>query len=171
MFRSNNARLRGAGNAGHFALYAFALGDEVGVMSAGTIVQWDTPYNLYHQPVDRFVADFIGNGVFLPGWVSSKQTVYTQLSELSRFEPLHWPIGTEVEVLIRPDDVVHDPDRPIEATVIRRAFKSAEILYTLKTTTNTILLALFPSHTNFDVGQNVGVRLEVDHLVAFRRSK
>jgi len=150
---------------------AFALGDEVGVMSAGTIVQWDTPYNLYHQPVDRFVADFIGNGVFLPGRVISKQSVHTELSEFTRSAPLNWPVGTEVEVLIRPDDVVHDPDRPIEATVIRRAFKGAEILYTLRTKDNTVLLALFPSHANFGVGESVGIRLEVDHLVAFPRSK
>ena len=148
---------------------AFALGDEVGVMSAGAIVQWDTPYNLYHQPVDRFVADFIGNGVFLPGQVISKQAVHTQLSELTRSTALDWPVGTEVEVLIRPDDVVQDPDRTIEATVIRRAFKGAEILYTLKVDANTILLALFPSHTNFGIGEKVGVRLEVDHLVAFPR--
>ena len=148
---------------------AFALGDEVGVMSAGAIVQWDTPYNLYHQPVDRFVADFIGNGVFLPGQVISKQAVHTQLSELTRSTALDWPVGTEVEVLIRPDDVVQDPDRTIEATVIRRAFKGAEILYTLKADANTILLALFPSHTNFGIGEKVGVRLEVDHLVAFPR--
>ncbi len=150
---------------------AFALGDEVGVMLAGAIVQWDTPYNLYHQPVNRFVADFIGNGVFLPGRVISKQAVYTQLSELTRSAALDWPVGTEVEVLIRPDDVVHDPDRPIEATVVRRAFKGAEILYTLKADANTILLALFPSHTHFGVGEKVGVRLEVDHLVAFPRPK
>jgi iron(III) transport system ATP-binding protein len=150
---------------------AFALGDKVGVMSGGSIVQWDTPYNLYHQPVDRFVADFIGNGVFLPGRVISKQSIQTQLSKLTRSASLDWPIGTEVEVLIRPDDVVHDPDRPIEATVIRRAFKGAEILYTLQTKDSTILLALFPSHTNFRVGESVGVRLEVDHLVAFPSSR
>jgi iron(III) transport system ATP-binding protein len=146
---------------------AFALGDEVGVMSAGSIVQWDTPYNLYHQPNDRFVADFIGNGVFLPGRVISQRSVHIKFSELTRSTAVDWPIGTDVEVLIRPDDVVHDPDRQIEAKVIRRAFKGAEILYTLKIKPDTTLLALFPSHANFDIGETVGVRLEVDHLVAF----
>ncbi|HEY5602436.1 MAG TPA: ABC transporter ATP-binding protein, partial [Gammaproteobacteria bacterium] len=38
---------------------AFALGDNVGVMKDGHILQWDTPFNLYHEPADRFVADFI----------------------------------------------------------------------------------------------------------------
>ena len=47
--------------------------------------------------------------------------------------------------------------------------KGAEILYTLKADANTTLLALFPSHTNFRVGEKIGVRLEVDHLVAFPR--
>ena len=98
------------------------------------------------------------------------EIVFDELSEFSGSELLNWPVGTEVEVLIRPDDVVHDPTRPIETTVIRRAFKGAEILYTLRTRNNTILLALFPSHTNIGVGERVGVRLEVDHLVAFPRS-
>ena len=151
---------------------AFALGDEVGVMSAGSIVQWDTPYNLYHRPVNRFVADFIGNGVFLEGQVTSQCEINTTLADFSQLHPLDWPIGTKVEVLIRPDDVIHDQDNGmIEAVVVRRAFKGAEILYTLKVNRDTILLALFPSHANYNIGEKVGVRFEVDHLVAFPSSK
>jgi iron(III) transport system ATP-binding protein len=48
---------------------AFAMADEIGVMADGKIQQWDTPYNLYHRPANRFVADFVGQGVFLPGTV------------------------------------------------------------------------------------------------------
>ena len=43
----------------HNQAEAFAIADRIGVMSAGRIVQWDTPYNLHHHPVDGFVADFI----------------------------------------------------------------------------------------------------------------
>ena len=43
---------------------AFAIADEIGVMKQGVIEQWDAPYNLYHRPATRFVADFIGQGVF-----------------------------------------------------------------------------------------------------------
>lgn len=43
---------------------AFAMADEIGVMSEGRIQQWDTPYNLYHRPGNRFVADFVGKGCF-----------------------------------------------------------------------------------------------------------
>jgi len=44
----------------HNQAEAFAIADRIGVMAAGgRIVQWDTPYNLHHHPVDDFVADFV----------------------------------------------------------------------------------------------------------------
>ena len=46
---------------------AFAIADEIGVMKDGVIEQWDSAYNLYHRPRTRFVADFVGQGVFLRG--------------------------------------------------------------------------------------------------------
>ena len=148
---------------------AFALGDHVGVMADGAIVQWDTPYNLYHQPRTHFVADFIGNGIFLPGDVSGSARVATALGELESDEALDRPVESPIEVLLRPDDVVHDPEGPIRATVRRRAFKGAEIMYTLRTTQGITLLALFPSHANYEIGDEVSVRLAVDHLVVFDR--
>ena len=148
---------------------AFGLGDRAGVMADGAIIQWDTPYNLYHQPDTHFVADFIGNGIFLPGTVSASTRVATALGDLERDTDLKMDAAASIEVLIRPDDVVHDPDGPIRATVRRRAFKGAEIMYTLRTTEGITLLALFPSHANFEIGDEVSVRLAVDHLVVFDR--
>ena len=147
---------------------AFAIASEVGVMCEGQIVQWDTPYNLYHQPANRFVADFIGNGVFIEGCVMSTSVIHTKFGELQTSNPIELASGTKVEVLIRPDDVVPSPDRHILAKVIRRAFKGAEILYTLDTEIGDVLLGLFPSHSNYSLGETIGVQLEVDHVVAFR---
>jgi len=42
-------------------------------------------------------------------------------------------------------------------------------MYTLRTSSQITLLALFPSHANFEIGNEVSVRLEVDHLVVFAR--
>ncbi|HCK75777.1 MAG TPA: ABC transporter ATP-binding protein, partial [Gammaproteobacteria bacterium] len=148
---------------------AFALGDHIGVMADGAIIQWDTPYNLYHQPCTHFVADFIGNGIFLAGTVSTPTRVVTPLGELESDTDLKMMADAPIEVLIRPDDVVHDLDGPIRATVLRRAFKGADIMYTLCTAEGITLLALFPSHTNFEISDEVSVRLAVDHLVVFER--
>ncbi len=69
-------------------------------MSNGAIVQWDQPYKLYHEPVNRFVADFIGNGVFVPGESVSKTTIKTSLGLLSRSKEFRWPTGTNLDVLL-----------------------------------------------------------------------
>lgn len=45
---------------------ALAIGDRVAVMSAGTILQIDRPEEVYERPVDRFVAEFLGEAGFLP---------------------------------------------------------------------------------------------------------
>lgn len=50
----------------HDQAEAFAIADEIGVMSHGAMQQWDTAFNLYHHPANRFVADFIGQGSLLP---------------------------------------------------------------------------------------------------------
>ena len=50
----------------HDQIEAFAIGDTIGVMHRGRLEQWDDAYTLYHRPATRFVADFIGHGVFAP---------------------------------------------------------------------------------------------------------
>jgi iron(III) transport system ATP-binding protein len=51
---------------------AFAVSDQVGVFKEGRLEQWDTPYNLYHEPQTPFVASFIGQGYFIRGQMSSQ---------------------------------------------------------------------------------------------------
>jgi iron(III) transport system ATP-binding protein len=118
---------------------AFAVSDMVGVMSDGRIEQWDTGYNLYHRPATRYVADFVGEGVFLPGHrIDSENREHSHVqTELGFITPpdicTHRHLGAQpVDVLLRPDDVVHDDDAPLKATVIRKAFRGAEFLYTLR---------------------------------------
>jgi iron(III) transport system ATP-binding protein len=146
---------------------AFALGDMVGVMHDGNILQWDTPYNLYHEPNCRFVADFIGRGVFVPATLQAPDTVATEIGVYQGNRAYPWPAGTRIELLLRPDDIVPDPASPLRAEVIQKAFKGAEILYTLRLPEGFTLLSLFPSHADHAIGEHVGIRVEVDHLVAF----
>ena len=149
---------------------AFALGDEVGVMRDGRVVQWATPYELYHEPVDRYVADFIGQGRFLPGRLIDAQRLTTALGEIRGKRAFDWPAGTEVDVLLRPDDVVPDAQGPLAARVLDKAFKGAETLYTLELDAGPRLVSLFPSHLDHEVGDAVRVRIDAEHLVAFPRA-
>ncbi len=149
---------------------AFAIADEIGVMHQGEIQQWDTAFNLYHRPVNRFVANFVGQGVFLPGRVINAQQVEIELGILTGEIPQHCDSGCKVDVLVRPDDIVHDNASPLQATVIYKAFRGAEILYTLRLDGGAKVLALVPSHHNHVIGEKIGIKFEADHIVAFHQS-
>jgi iron(III) transport system ATP-binding protein len=149
----------------HDQFEAFAMADEVGVMHAGRIEQWDAAWNLYHRPANRFVADFVGQGVFLPARAINGRQLEIELGVLSAEMP-HG--GGALEVLLRPDDVVHDDAAPTMAEVVHKAFRGAQILYTLKLGSGREVLALVPSHHNHALGERIGIRLDVDHVIAFK---
>ena len=153
---------------------AFAMADEIGVVREGRIEQWDSAYNLYHRPANRFVADFVGQGVLLPAKVLNPKQIEIELGVLEGDIPHACQIGCQVcskgclaEVLLRPDDVVHDDAAPTQAEVVHKAFRGAEIMYTLKLASGRKVLALVPSHHNHALGEHIGIRLDVDHVVAF----
>lgn len=146
---------------------AFAMGEQIGVMREGRLIQWDTPYHLYHEPKDRFVADFIGQGRFLPATLLSPDTLETEAGVIRGNRAFLQPPGTRLDVLLRPDDVLPDPEGALQGTIVKKAFKGAETLYTLRLDNGTEILSLFPSHQDHAVGERVGIRIQAEHLVAF----
>lgn len=159
----------------HDQLEAFAIGDVIGVMHEGRLHQWDDAYTLYHRPATRFVADFIGHGVFAPATlkrVGNNVVVHTALGALTDGSecPLPSAFGSaQCEVLLRADDIIHDDDAPVKAEILRKAFRGSEFLYTLRLATGETLLAHVPSHHDHKVGEWIGIRAQVDHVVTFQR--
>ena len=148
---------------------AFALGDMVGVMKDGKILQWDTPFNLYHEPNNRFVADFIGQGVFIDGVMVTPSEIQTEFGIINADRAYNWAENSPVEILLRPDDVIYDPEGPLKGQVTQKAFRGAEIMYTLELETGSKVLSLFPSHEDFTIGDQVGIRMDLQHVVAFSK--
>lgn len=147
---------------------AFMIADMIGVMNDGRIQQWDSAYNLYHLPSNRFVADFIGEGVFLPGTVLDDQRVEIEIGVIEGDFDAPCSCGCAVDVLLRPDDIIHDDDSPLKAKVAAKAFRGAQILYTLQLPSGAEMLSLVPSHHNHAVGEPIGIRLASDHIITFR---
>ncbi|HEY9191714.1 MAG TPA: TOBE domain-containing protein [Methyloversatilis sp.] len=147
-------------------------------MRGGELLQWDSAYRLYHRPASRFVADFIGEGVFLPGRLRGCNEVELELGVLrSALPSLCDEAGAslkgneQVDVLLRPDDVVHDDTAVLHAEVTAKSFRGAEFLYTLKLASGHRVLSLVPSHHNHAIGERIGIRLDADHVVAFRHTQ
>jgi iron(III) transport system ATP-binding protein len=142
---------------------AFALADRAGVMREGRLLQWASPYDLYHQPVCRFVAEFVAPASFLPIAQTEDGRWHCELGPLPP-EPVS---AGATEVMLRPDDIVHDDDSPTEARIVARIFRGADFLYTLVLPSGREVLAQVPSHHDHPVGSLLGIRLDLDHLIAF----
>ncbi len=159
----------------HDQLEAFAIGDVIGVMHQGQLHQWDEAYTLYHRPATRFVADFIGHGVFAPATLreaGDQVVVDTPLGALTDVAECPLPTAFEAgqcEVLLRADDIVHDDDAPVKAQIVRKAFRGADFLYTLRLGSGETVMAHVPSHHDHKVGEWIGIRAQVDHVVTFER--
>ena len=145
----------------HAQQEAFAFADRIGVMHDGALLQWDRGYALYHRPANRHVADFIGEGLLLRAQ-RREGRITLPLGELASAGP-----DGPVEVLLRPDDILHDDDSPLKARVEARYFRGAVFLYRLRLAGGEELQALVPSHHDHPIGCDIGIRLAMDHVIAY----
>ena len=150
---------------------AFAMCDQVAVLRDVRIQQWDVPYNLYHEPANRFVAGFVGQGGFIPGTTLGPDTIESELGVIRGNRAYKWAPGTLVDVLIRPDDIVYDAESGLRPKVVEKTFAGTSTLYRFRCSEETEFEALFRSHLDFHLGEYVPVRVEADHLIAFERTR
>ena len=146
---------------------AFAMSDSIGVFNKGRLEQWDSPFNLYHEPLTPFVASFVGQGYFIRGQMLTNDSVQTELGVIRGNRAYNWPAGSTVDVLLRPDDIIDSPESPLRAIIIGKTFLGAATLYRLELPTGNQLEAIFTSHIDHFLGENVGIEVAADHLVAF----
>ena len=149
---------------------AFNLADKVAIMNKGTIQQVGIPYDIYHKPVNKFVANFIGLGTFLPLKKNNNGDFEIPLgpldnkrikNELTKFDNL--------EMLIRPDDIIHNDLSIKKAKILEKQFRGAEFLYKLLYNNEHQILCYAPSHHNHEIGELIGIELDIQHYVIFER--
>jgi len=146
---------------------AFAMADEIGVVMNGQMLQWGTAHELYHQPSSMDVASFIGEGVMVDGNVVEGFGVQTSLGMIHKPPKADHGDGILVDVLIRPEDIIHDDNSDCVATIVQKEYRGPNILFTLRTVRGENILSLVPSHHNHNIGEKLGIRVEMEDLVYF----
>ena len=118
------AILRSTGTPAVFVTHdqgeALAVGDRIAVMRAGRVVQLGAPADVFHAPVDRFVAAFMGEADFLTR------------GEASGLVDERWPDAGDALVMLRPDDVTFTADERGDATVVAAEFRGSVWNYTVE---------------------------------------
>jgi iron(III) transport system ATP-binding protein len=93
----------------HDQTEALALSHEIAVMNEGRVVQVGTPREIYGEPTDRFVADFVGSTNFIGGTVVALEggrcTVASAMGELKAHASTGVGKDATVIVSVRPEDV------------------------------------------------------------------
>lgn len=148
---------------------AFALADKVGLMQNGRMLQWASPYTLYHQPATPYVAAFTGRGSYLDATIQGDELLHA-LGRSPIPADFDANPGAECLLLVRPDDVQLDANG-VKASILGRQFQGAETLYRLGLSDGHQVAALFPSHTDYAVGETIGVSLVAKHLVVFGKDQ
>jgi iron(III) transport system ATP-binding protein len=133
---------------------AFALADIVAVMLAGSIVQADTPQNVYGSPADPEVAAFLGETNLIPGTARGA----TAECELGRV-PLRNPCAGPVHILLRRDSLRLRPDPEGKARVETVEFRGHYQLCTIRLRNSGIELAVRLPDT---LGPQTGELVEIE---------
>lgn len=146
---------------------AFAMADQVAIMEAGRILQVGSPYEIYHEPVSRFVAMFIGQGDFLPAVVCGANCVHSDLGEIQGDMDHGFESGAKVDLLVRPDDILHDDESAFKGLIVSKWFRGSYFLYRVKLPSGKVTYCFASSHHNHSIGQEIGLSVNLDHLVMF----
>jgi len=125
---------------------ALTMSDRLAVMNAGKIVQIGTPRQVYEEPADTYVADFLGAANLMEVWVSSPGVIrlgdFALTSERSEAAS-----GGRAHAVIRPERVRVEPhgspgDNRVPAMVERVVFLGAALQVMLRLATGASLQAL-----------------------------
>jgi iron(III) transport system ATP-binding protein len=142
---------------------AFSIADRIVLMREGTIVQSGTAEELYLAPADRWAAEFVGAGNFLPGRLEG-ELVETLLG---RFPAANRNGADAVEALIRPELLELRPDAAGDAEVVGREFRGHDVFYRVRFRDGTTLVSQRPSTEVVPLGARVSVRPHLSRVPVF----
>ena len=146
----------------HDQVEAMSMGDRIGVLNGGRLVQIGTPHEIYNSPRDTFVATFVGSPAMnLLSGVLHDGKVTVAPGKLEIAVPAHvasrLPPGLDrVTLGVRAEDVVVGPGGGLEGRVYGVENHGVEKIVTLKVDEHS-LKATVPAH----------MAIEVDSAIAF----
>lgn len=140
---------------------ALTMSDKIVVMSEGKMQQIGTPEDIYNEPVNAFVADFIGESNIFNGIMTGKLKARFCGGEFACVDDMEE--GTHITAVVRPEDVVLTPPErgTIRGIVTSVIFKGMYYEITIESGKNEIVAQ---SVHLAAVGERVGIEVEADNI-------
>ena len=140
---------------------ALTMSDKIVVLSEGRIQQIGTPEDIYNEPQNAFVADFIGESNIFKGIMTGHMKVRFSGGEFIGMDDV--PEGTLVDVVVRPEDVIitKPEDGIIEGEVVSVIFKGMHYEVTVESGKYEMVIRTTKCYS---VGERIGMKLEPDGI-------
>ena len=156
----------------HDSYEAFYLGSKCGIILDQQLKQFDDPYNVYHFPNSIEVVNFLNRGILIPAKVTGENSLESEdLGTITGDFIKHYPKGSEVQLLLQPEDLEHDDQSNLKLEVVDRKFRGTNFIYTLKTESNKLIPVFVHSHHihQHEVDEKFGIKrpINIDHIVCF----
>ena len=156
----------------HDSYEAFYLGSKCGIILNGQLKQFDEPYNVYHFPNSVDVVNFLNRGILIPAKVTGENSLESKDLGLIKGNFIkHYPNGSDVQLLLQPEDLEHDDQSNLKLEVVDRKFRGTNFIYTLKTVSNLLIPVFVHSHHihQHEVDEKFGIKrpINIDHIVCF----
>ena len=156
----------------HDSYEAFYLGTKCGIILDQQLKQFDDPYNVYHFPNSVEVVNFLNRGILIPAKVTGENSLESNdLGTITGDFIKHYPKGSEVQLLLQPEDLEHDDQSNLKLEVVDRKFRGTNFIYTLKTANNKLIPVFVHSHHihQHEVDEKFGIKrpINIDHIVCF----
>ena len=156
----------------HDSYEAFYLGSKCGIILNQELKQFDDPYKVYHFPNSVDVVNFLNRGILIPAEVTSPKSLDNKdLGTITGNFVKPYPIGSQVKLLIQPEDLEHDDKSNLQLEIVDRKFRGTSFIYTLKTPSNTLIPVFVHSHHihQHEIDEKFGIKrpIHIDHIVCF----
>ena len=160
----------------HDSYEAFSMADKCGIILNQELKQYDVPYNVHHEPNSIEVANFLNKGIFIDVKVVDSECAlhrlkHEELGEIRGKLSNKFPSGSNVRLLLQPEDLIHDDQSKLKLEVIDKKFRGTNFIYTLKTSSDEKIAVFVHSHHihQHEKSEKFGIKtpIFIDHLVCF----
>lgn len=134
---------------------ALTMSDMIVIMNDGVIQQVGSPEEIYNEPVNAFVADFIGESNIYNALMSGKKVIKFLGQEFKCLDD--YPVGERYDVVIRPEDIklVKPGKGKLEGEITQKVFKGVHYEYVIMVGKNEVIAKSTESFPEGPIGLDI----------------
>ncbi|MBN2658452.1 MAG: ABC transporter ATP-binding protein [Spirochaetales bacterium] len=149
---------------------ALSMSDHIAVMNGGRIQQYGTPVDIYNEPENTFVADFIGESNIIPGIMKKDYQVHLAGKDFACVDR-GFKDSEEINAVIRPEDIIicsPEDNVDLRGIVTSTIFRGVHWEMTVESEHTTWLLH---NTVQASPGDNIGLKIEPDAIHIMRKDR